>query len=318
MKKRYLAVSALLGWLLLIIVLMIISGYVNPEIYFVLGLIGLMVVAILITPIYSRPRYARRLLVVRMLGAALFVALFFEQFRVGLPVISLPVIGAAIPIERVIITATSLAGVVCVFAGAVVLNSARGISARTLQEALNAGGSVDCRAMPRDSMTYYLPPEREGDSVIQFIPASATASGQESADVAYIGGRPIRGQYREPSGMQLFEMLKRSYSLRLPVREEAVLTAIQEVCEDVLEVADRVIPVRREGYILIELQNYRLLSICTDIKQDFPVCCRVHPCPICSLIACMLTEGLGLTCSLEHVHIEPDARSITLYFVFIP
>ena len=85
MKKRYLAVSALLGWLLLIIVLMIISGYVNAEIYFVLGLIGLMVIAILITPIYSRPRYARRLLVVRMLGAALFIALFFEQFLVGLP-----------------------------------------------------------------------------------------------------------------------------------------------------------------------------------------------------------------------------------------
>jgi len=318
MKKRYLAVSALLGWLLLLIVLMIISGYVNAEIYFVLGLIGLMVIAILITPIYSRPRYARRLLVVRMLGAALFVALFFEQFLTGLPAISIPLIGAYIPIERVIAVATSLVGVVCVFAGAVVLNSARGISAKTLQEALNVGGSVDCRALPRDSMTYYLPPEREGDAIMQFIPASATSSPQESRDVAYIGGKPVNGAYVVPSGMQLFEMLKRSYSLRLPVREADVLTAIQEVCEDVIEVADRVIPVRREGYILIELQNYRLLSICTELKQDFPVCCRVHPCPICSLIACMLTEGLGLTCSLEHVHVEPDARSITLYFVFIP
>jgi hypothetical protein len=318
MKKRYLAVSALLGWLLLIIVLMIISGYVNAEIYFVLGLIGLMVIAILITPIYSRPRYARRLLVVRMLGAALFVALFFEQFLEGLPAISIPIIGAYIPLERVISTATSLAGVVCVFAGAVVLNSARGISARTLQDALNAGGSVDCRALPRDSMTYYLPAEREGDAIIQFIPAPATASPQESQDVAYIGGKPVRGQYRVPSGMQLFDMLKRSYGLRLPVREEDVLTAIQEVGEDVIEVADRVIPVRREGYVLIELQNYRLISICTELKQDFPVCCRVHPCPICSMIACMLTEGLRLTCSLEHVNVDPDARSITLYFVFIP
>jgi len=90
MKKRYLAVSALLGWLLLVIVLMIISGYVNTEVYFVLGLIGLMTIAILITPIYSRPRYTRRLLVIRMLGAALFVALFFEQFLVGLPAISIP------------------------------------------------------------------------------------------------------------------------------------------------------------------------------------------------------------------------------------
>ena len=170
MKKRYLAVSALLGWLLLIIVLMIISGYVNAEIYFVLGLIGLMVIAILITPIYSRPRYARRLLVVRMLGAALFIALFFEQFLVGLPAISLPLVGAYIPLERVIAVATSLMGVVCVFAGAVVLNSARGISAKTLQEALNAGESVDCRALPKDSMTYYLPPEREGDAIMQFIP----------------------------------------------------------------------------------------------------------------------------------------------------
>jgi hypothetical protein len=318
MKKRYLAVSALLGWLLLIIVLMIVSGYVNPEIYFVLGLIGLMVIAILITPIYSRPRYARRLLVVRMLGAALFVALFLEQFLTGLPAISVPVIGAYIPLERVIAVATSLAGVVCVFAGVVVLNSARGISARTLQEALNAGESRDCRALPTDSMTYYVPPEREGDPVMQFVPATATASPGNAQDVAYIGGKSVRGQYVVPSGMQLLELLKRSYSLRLPVREGDVLTAIQEVCEDVIEVADRVIPVRREGYVLVELQNYRLLSICTELKQDFPVCCRVAPCPICSLIACMLTEGLGLTCSLEHVHVEPEARSITLYFVFIP
>jgi hypothetical protein len=218
----------------------------------------------------------------------------------------------------VIATATSLAGVVCVFAGVVVLNSARGISAKTLQQALNAGGSVDCRALPRDSMTYYLPPEREGDSILQFVPATATSSPQQAKDVAYIGGKAVTGEYRVPSGMQLFEMLKRSYSLRLPVREEDVLTAIQEVCEDVIEVADRVIPVRREGYILIELQNYRLISICTELKQDFPTCCRVAPCPICSMIACMLTEGLGLTCSLEHVHVDREPRSITLYFVFIP
>jgi hypothetical protein len=318
MKKRYLAVSALLGWLLLVIVLMIISGYVNAEVYFVLGLIGLMVIAILITPIYSRPRYARRLLVIRMIGAILFVALFFEQFLVGLPGINIPLISAYIPLEQVIIVATSLVGVVCVFAGAIVLNSARGISAKTLQEALNAGEHIDCRAMPRDSLTYYLPPEREGDTVLQFVPESTLMQGKEQVDVAYIGGRPVRGRYLVPSGMQLFEMLKRSYALRLPVREEAVLTAIQEVCEDVIEVADRVIPARREGYILIELQNYRLISICTDLKADFPVCCRVHPCPICSLIACMLAEGLGLVCTLEHVHIEPEAHSITLYFVFIP
>ena len=40
MRKRYLAVSALLGWLLLVIVLLIISGYVNTEVYFVLGLMA--------------------------------------------------------------------------------------------------------------------------------------------------------------------------------------------------------------------------------------------------------------------------------------
>ncbi len=318
MKKRYLAVSALLGWLLLVIVLMIIAGYVNTEVYFVLGLIGLMVISILITPIYSRPRYARRLLVVRMLATALFVALFFEQFLVDLPAISIPWVGIYLQLERVIIVTTSLVGVICVFAGVVVLNSARGISSRTLQEALDAGGSADCRGLPQDSMTYYLPPQKEGDGVLQFVPAQATGSHRRSTDVALIGGRTVRGQYRVPSGTQLLDVLKKSYSLRLPVREEAVLTAIKEICEDVLEVADRVIPVRREGYILIELQNYRLISICTELKQDFPVCCRIHPCPICSMIACVLCEGLGLTCSLEHVHVEPGTRSITLYFIFIP
>ena len=318
MKKRYLAVSALLGWLLLVIVLMIISGYVNTEVYFVLGLIGLMVIAILITPIYSRPRYTRRLLLIRMLGAALFVALFLEQFLVGLPAISIPWLQAYIPFEQVIIVATSLMGVVCVFAGAIVLNSSRGISSRTLQEALNAGQAPDCRGLSRESLTYYLPPENDGEAVRQFVPESTGVSWTGRTDVISIGGRPVKGHLQVPSGMQLFELLKRSYSLRLPVREEAVLTAIQEVCEDVLEVADRVIPARREGYILVELQNYRLLSICTELKQDFPVCCRVHPCPICSLIACMLAEGLGLTCTLEHVHVEPEVKSITLYFVFIP
>lgn len=318
MKKRYLAVSALLGWLLLVIVLMIISGYVNTEVYFVLGLIGLMTIAILITPIYSRPRYTRRLLVIRMLGAALFVALFFEQFLVGLPAISIPWLQAYIPLEQVIIVATSLMGVVCVFAGVIVLNSSRGISSRTLQEALNAGQTPDCRGISRDSLTYYLPPERDGEPVRHFVPESTRVPWTGRTEVVYIGGRPVRGHFQVPSGMQLFELLKRSYSLRLPEREDAILTAIQEVCEDVLEVADHVIPARKEGYVLVELQNYRLLSICTDLKQDFPVCCRVYPCPICSLIACMLAEGLGLACTLEHVHVEPGVRSITLYFVFLP
>ncbi|ACL16334.1 hypothetical protein [Methanosphaerula palustris] len=318
MKKRFLAVSGLLGWLLLVIVLMIISGNVNSEIYFVLGLLGLMVVAILITPIYSKPRYAKKLLLVRFFGAFLFIALFFEQFITGLPGISIPLIGSYIPLEQVLIIATSLLGVVSVFIGAIVLNNSQGISSEMMQKALAVSDEHDCRRMREDAVSYYIPPEKEGSSVMQFVPESVEKPAPSKAVVTCINGEQVRGQFMVPSGYPLLQMLRKSYDLRLPVKEEALLVAIKEICEDVIEIADTVDAVRKEGFILIELHNFRLMSICTDIKDDFPTCCKIYPCPICSLIACILAEGLGITCTIEHVRSDPRVHSITLYLSLIP
>jgi len=292
MKKRFLAVSGLLGWLLLVIVLMIISGNVNSEIYFVLGLLGLMVVAILITPIYSKPKYAKKLMLVRFFGAFLFVALFFEQFITGLPGISIPLIGSYIPLEQVLIIATSLLGVVSVFAGAIVLNNSQGISSEMMQKALAVSDEHDCRRICEDAVSYYLPPDKVGGSVMQFVPESVEKPAPSQAVVTCINGEQVRGQFMVPSGYPLLQMLRKSYDLRLPVKEEALLVAIKEICEDVIEIADTVDAVRKEGFILIELHNFRLMSICT--------------------------EGLGITCTIEHVRSDPRLHSITLYLSLIP
>ena len=61
MRREQIAIIALAGWLSLISVFMILSQHVDLSIFFVLALIGLLVIVELIAPKYIQPGYMQYL-----------------------------------------------------------------------------------------------------------------------------------------------------------------------------------------------------------------------------------------------------------------
>jgi hypothetical protein len=94
----------------------------------------------------------------------------------------------------------------------------------------------------------------------------------------------------------------------------ALLEMIREVGEDVLEVADRVTAQQGSSTITVTLDGYRLIRGCMAVSAESPKCCTANPCPVCSLIACLLAEGLKETLLVEHCSADPDRQSVTAVF----
>jgi hypothetical protein len=75
MKKKILAVVAIAIWLLIISVFMLLARSIDLEIFFVLWLIGLLVIVELMDTRFSLPPYMRYLKYVAAVGILLFGAI---------------------------------------------------------------------------------------------------------------------------------------------------------------------------------------------------------------------------------------------------
>lgn len=154
-----------------------------------------------------------------------------------------------------------------------------------------------------------LPPGGEGGRVMQFIPARSSCrplTENRSGLTCYNGNTGILGP---PLAGPLLDDLKRDSDLTLPGEEILLMGAVREVCEDLLSVADRV-DARREGNsIIFNLHNYLLLPACVALREERDGFCTLCPCSICSLIACMLAEGLNCAVSLHQVTLDGTDRS---------
>ena len=72
MRKQQIAIIALAVWLTVIAVFMLLAQSVNLEIFFVLSLIGFLVIAELIAPNYIQPGYMRYIRFLLAAGIVLF------------------------------------------------------------------------------------------------------------------------------------------------------------------------------------------------------------------------------------------------------
>ncbi len=75
MRKKHLAGFALLAWLFTIAFFMVLSAYVDLELYFALGFIGLLILVELSDTVFARPRYLLRLRYVVAGGVVVFGAI---------------------------------------------------------------------------------------------------------------------------------------------------------------------------------------------------------------------------------------------------
>ncbi len=76
-KKKQFAIIGLILWLLLVLSFMLLARTLNIEIFFVLWLLGLLVIVEFIGPLYVRPsyfRYLKYLIAVGIIGFGAIVA----------------------------------------------------------------------------------------------------------------------------------------------------------------------------------------------------------------------------------------------------
>lgn len=78
-RKKHLAIAVLGIWLVLVLFFMILARNLNLEIFFVLWLIGLLVIVELISPAYVRPSYLRYLRYLIAAGVIVFGAVVAQK-----------------------------------------------------------------------------------------------------------------------------------------------------------------------------------------------------------------------------------------------
>ena len=193
--------------------------------------------------------------------------------------------------------------------------------------ALGGGDSVDALLASRLSMqgipslgniildlggngaAIFLPPGSDDGRVMQFIPIRLDCRPFQGDGGGFAHHSGSVGTHGPPLAGPILDDLKRDNDLILPPEYSLLMGTIREVCEDLLSVADRV-EVRREGdTVTFDLHNYLLLSGCTSRREASPASCTLCPCSICSLIACMISEGLRCEVSLNQVVLDETVRS---------
>lgn len=193
--------------------------------------------------------------------------------------------------------------------------------------AIGGGESVDARLASRLSLqgisalggiirdlggsgaAVFLPPGSEGGRVMQFIPTQPACRPVIGDGGGFACHEGRTGTLSRPLAAPILEDLKCDDGLVLPSEYGMLMGAIREVCEDLLSVADRV-DIKREGdTVLVNLHNYLFFSGCASLRDASPEFCVLSPCSICSLIACMIAEGLACEVSLDRVTLDDTARS---------
>lgn len=77
--KKYSAAAVLAAWLIIVAFFMVLNRTLDLEVFFVLALIGLLVVAVLIDGAFSRPRYMRHIGYLIAAGVALFAYIVAQK-----------------------------------------------------------------------------------------------------------------------------------------------------------------------------------------------------------------------------------------------
>jgi hypothetical protein len=79
MRKQHIAIIALAVWLALIAVFMILAQSFNVEIFFVLSLIGFLIIIELIAPKYFQPGYMRYIRYILAAGIVIFGVIVVQK-----------------------------------------------------------------------------------------------------------------------------------------------------------------------------------------------------------------------------------------------
>lgn len=186
--------------------------------------------------------------------------------------------------------------------------------------ALPAAGTINLSRVASDlglmGDGVYLPHESAHPPVLQFIPTGSYHGAKVRENFSFATDDGSEGLVFLPMGLPLLEQLKQDAKLMVPSEGPALLSCIEEVCSDVLEVAEETVAEESGDAVVVTMRKFRLISCCTAVRAESPKCCTMVGCPVCSLIACILAEGFRRPCMLSKVQVDEGRGDLTLIYSF--
>lgn len=182
-----------------------------------------------------------------------------------------------------------------------------------------AGGVIDLARLAADlglQGNAHLVPRDGG--VVQVVPVGAVPPALPDGDYSFIDEARGGGLLLVPTGRPLYDRLVAQNGLVVPDTFEGVCTAVREVGEDALGIADRVEAVPEGDGLVVTLEGYRLYDGCRAVRKASPKVCTMIGCPVCSLFGVMAAAGLSRTAVIEHVAADDRDRSVRLVLRLLP
>ena len=211
-----------------------------------------------------------------------------------------------------------LAGTGCFIAGVFLLTLNKGEPLDPgLLALLPAQGTITiatlCADLGVQGDAWFVP---DDGTVIQVIPVGETLPTITGDDYSYITAAGAAAVRIAPTCAPLLLHLREKHALEIPEEDEGLLACIVEVCDDLLEVAQKT-EARRDGTnIVVTLTGYRLMPGCRTVRAASPKCCAMVGCPICSLLAAIVALGTDTPTKIEHVGV--DEKRTTLRMILRP
>ncbi len=157
----------------------------------------------------------------------------------------------------------------------------------------------------------YLQPGPKG-VVSVFLPlsnadADALASAVPGSGVLNVSG-PVKGISLQPPGFALFAYAQKIGAVFTP---ETLDGSIKDVMENGLELAASVRVKHEANRYTVSMRDVVNIGTCEMIRKEDPAICMQMGCPICSCIACMITDGTGRKVRVDSVRVKGKNVDVT-------
>lgn len=212
-----------------------------------------------------------------------------------------------------------LSGVACFLSGVFMLSFARAEPLDPdVASLLPVAGMLNqcriCADLGVRGDAWFLPAPTAEGGIREFIPVQGVEIPGSLPDFSFLTGPGSPGILLVPAAFPLVDYLEKKRGMHIPNEETELLGGIREVCEDVLELAEKVDIVREGDTLVVTVRGYRLYPGCRTIASESPKCCTMHPCGICSLVGCLLARGLSCPWHMEHIRFDDMRRGFTAVF----
>lgn len=159
---------------------------------------------------------------------------------------------------------------------------------------------------------WFIPGKTGEYPVQEFVPVTDGLPASPLPDFSFVIEGPDAGIVLVPDAQPLLDMLRKRHGFHTPSGEDESFTAVKEISEDILELADSASVSRDGDSIIVRVQGYRLFDGCSYIAGESKKICTMHPCGICSLAACIIAEGLSVPVRIDYIEMNDSTRSLLI------